>query len=217
MKNAHLRMGTLTFMRQTRDTVTNVSVHLSHLVAEPPGDSRLATQLHFASAFGGDQDIGALAAAAQEALRLQVALPGMPSFLGTLGEKPTINRASLPIPGRRHPLRHVVILSREYSETAQTTASEAERTILFQGDPDFVLYRLAIRFGLPVLPEWSPWLRDELVRRDCLDDLLGFNCTPIAVTGTRLTLLRILSEGLCRHGIQIPDQAAREGRKVREM
>ena len=40
MQNAHLRMGKLIFVRQTRDTVTNVSVYLNRLVAEPPPDSR---------------------------------------------------------------------------------------------------------------------------------------------------------------------------------
>ena len=36
MQNAHLRMGKLTFVRQTRDTITNITVGLNCLVAEPP-------------------------------------------------------------------------------------------------------------------------------------------------------------------------------------
>ncbi len=36
MLNAHLRMGKLTFARQTRDSVTNITVGLNCLVAEPP-------------------------------------------------------------------------------------------------------------------------------------------------------------------------------------
>ena len=57
MQNAHLRMGKLTFVKQTRDTITDVSVHLNRLVAERPAEPRLATDLHRVSVFGGDQEI----------------------------------------------------------------------------------------------------------------------------------------------------------------
>src|ERR1700756_2702183 len=86
MQNAHLRMGKLTFVRQTRDTITNVRVSLNCLVAEPM-DSQTGTTLHLVSAFGGDQDVGAVIAAAHEELRFNVAI-GACEFVGTLGEKP---------------------------------------------------------------------------------------------------------------------------------
>lgn len=35
MQNAHLRMGNLTFVRQTRDTTTSVSANVDSLIAEP--------------------------------------------------------------------------------------------------------------------------------------------------------------------------------------
>ena len=104
MKNAHLRMGKLTFVRQTRDTITDVSVHLDPgLVAEPPPDSRTSTDLHLVSVFGGDQEIGATIAAAHEGLRLQIGIGGQ-VFIGSLGEKPVVYRASLQIPGRKRPV-----------------------------------------------------------------------------------------------------------------
>ena len=65
MQNAHLRMGKLTFARQTRDTITNVTVGMNCLVADPP-DSREMAKMHLLSVFGGDQDIGAIVAAARE-------------------------------------------------------------------------------------------------------------------------------------------------------
>src|SRR5437899_8768583 len=82
MQNAHLRMCKLTFVRQTRDTITNITVGLNCLVAEP-GDSQTATTLHLVSIFGGDQDIGAVLAAAHEALRFRVATDAC-DFVGTL-------------------------------------------------------------------------------------------------------------------------------------
>ena len=56
-------MGTLRFVRQTRDTITEVSLQMDRMVAEKPTDSRSATQLHLISVFGGDQEVGAVAAA----------------------------------------------------------------------------------------------------------------------------------------------------------
>src|ERR1051326_7472839 len=106
MRNAHLRVGKLTFARQTRDTITNITLNLTCLVAEPP-DARSESVLHLVSVFGGDQDISAVIAAGQEALRFRIAC-GSQDFIGTLGEKPVIYRASLQIPGRKRPVRHAV-------------------------------------------------------------------------------------------------------------
>jgi hypothetical protein len=195
-------MGTLTFVRQTRDTITNVSVHLDRVVAEPPPESKSATEIHLVSVFGGDQEIGATLAAAHEGLRFQVRIGGS-EFIGTLGEKPVVYRSSLQIPGRKRPVRHAVILSKALFETTFGAKSEARRTVLFDSSADFVLHRLGVRFGLPVLPDWSDWFRQELDRRNLVEELVGFNCQPIAVKGTKLRMLRILSQGLRRKAIEI--------------
>jgi hypothetical protein len=203
MQNAHLRMGKLTFVRQTRDTITNVSVHLDRLVAERPPDSSTVSELHFISVFGGDQDIGAMIAAAHEGLRFQIGI-GPEEFIGTLGEKPVVYRASLQVPGRKRPVRHAVLLSKAFFETTFGAKSEARRTVLFDSSAEFVLHRLAVRFGLPVLPAWAEWFRSELQRRGLVQDLIGLNCDPIAVKGTKLRMLRILSQGLRRKSIALP-------------
>ncbi len=203
MKNAHLRMGKLTFVRQTRDTITDVSVHLDRLVAEPPPDSRTSTDLHLVSIFGGDQEIGATIAAVHEGLRFQIGIGGQ-EFIGSLGEKPVVYRASLQIPGRKRPVRHAIVLSKPFFETTFGARNEARRTVLFDNTADFILHRLAVRFGLPVLPEWAEWFRSELERRGLIEGLLGLNCNPIAVRATKLRLLRILGQGVRRKAIQIP-------------
>ncbi len=205
MKNAHLRMGKLIFTRQMADTVTNVAVHLHRLITEPAGDSRSSTQIHLISAFGGDQEIGATIAAAHEGLRFQV-LFGEFDFIGSLGESPTVYRASLSIPGRKRPIRHAVLLSKELFETTSGADGNVRRTVLVEDSPDFVLHRLSVRLGLPVLPAWSAWFREELSRRHLIEPLVVFNCSPIAVKGTKLRLLRILAQGLRRKQIHIPDE-----------
>ena len=204
MQNAHLRMGKLTFVRQTRDTITNITVGLNCLVAEPR-DSQTATTLHLVSIFGGDQDIGAVLAAAHEALRFRVATDDR-DFVGTLGEQPVLYRTSVQIPERQRPVRHAVLLSKVFFETTLGANSEARRTVLYDDTSEFILHRLAVRFGLPVLPEWAEWFSAELRRRGMVEELIGLNCSPIAVKGTKLRLLRILSQGLRRKAIEIPPE-----------
>jgi hypothetical protein len=197
-------MGKLTFVRQTRDTITNVSVHLHRLLAEPAERPHSSAQIHVVSAFGGDQDIGATIAAALEGLRFQVAFPGA-EFIGSLGEKPVVYRASLQIAGRKRPIRHVVLLSKELFETTLGANGEARRTVLFDDAADFILHRLSVRFGLPALPAWATWFREEISRRSLIEPLVGLNCSPVAVKATKLRLLRILAQGLRRQSIQVPD------------
>jgi hypothetical protein len=81
--------------------------------------------------------------------------------------------------------------------------------VLYDDSPDFVLHRLAVRFGLPVLPEWADWFHGELRRRKLIDELTGLNCAPVAVKGDKTRMLRILSQGLRRRQIQFPTDALR--------
>ncbi|MBX9600022.1 MAG: hypothetical protein K2X35_03420 [Bryobacteraceae bacterium] len=192
-------MGRLKFIKQTRDTITEVAVHLERLIAEVPPE-RGEAAFHLVSVFGGDQEIGAVIAAAQEGLRFQVEWQGR-QFIGTLGEKPTVFRASLQIPERKRPVRHAILISTALAETTLGANAEARRTILYDGAPEFVLHRLAVRFGLPVLPEWAEWFRKELDKRELIEPLLRINCHAVAVKGTKLRLLRILSQGLRRQQI----------------
>jgi hypothetical protein len=209
MENAHLRMGKLKFVKQTRDAITEVSVFVERVVAEPVPD-RGDTALHLVSAFGGDQEIGAVIAAAQEGLRFEVEFQGR-RLVGTLGEKPPVYRASLQIPGRKRPVRHVILVSAALAETAFGANAEVRRTILFDSAPEFVLHRLSARFGLPVLPEWAAWFHRELGGRGLTEPLFGINCSPVAVRGTKLRLLRILSQGLRKQCIRIPSENDAEG------
>ncbi len=207
MHNAHLRMGKLTFVRQTRDTITNITLTLNCLVAEPP-ELQAGASIHLISIVGGDQDVGAVVAAAQEGLRFRVSIAER-EFTGSLGEKPIIYRASIQLPQRKRPVRHVVILSKPFFETTLGANSEARRTVLYDDGAGFVLHRLAARFGLPVLPDWAEWFCAELRRREMIDELIGLNCNPIAVKGTKLRLLRILGQGLRRKAIEIPAGSSR--------
>src|SRR6202521_578443 len=204
MENAHLRMGKLKFVRQTRDTITEVSLHMDRLVAEKPAEPRSAVQIHLVSVFEGDQEVGAIAAAIADEQRFQISFPGRAELFGFLGEKPVMYRASLQIPGRKRPVRHLVAVSQTLFATTLGADGQSRRTILYDGSPEFVLYRLAVRFGLPALPEWADWFQADLDRRGLGGGLWGFTCSPITVKGTKLRMLRILSTGIKRKLIAVP-------------
>lgn len=203
MENAHLRMGKLTFVRQTRDSVTHVSLHLDRLVAEPAKEAHGAAQFHFVSIFGGDQEVAAFAAAIADGQRLQTSVFGT-EIIGSLGEKPTVYRASLQIPGRKRPVRHLIAVSKELLDTTFGTNGDVKSTILFDNSAQFLLHRLSERFGLPVLPEWATWLKEELERNGLVADLVGANCSPLTIRGTKLRLLKILAAGIRKQAITIP-------------
>jgi hypothetical protein len=202
MENAHLRLGKLTFVRQTRDSVTHVSLHLDRLVAEPAKEAHGAAQFHFVSIFGGDQEVAAFAAAIADGQRLQASAFGT-EIIGSLGEKPTVHRASLQVPGRKRPVRHLIAVSKELLDTTFGAHGDARRTVLFDNSAQFILHRLSARFGLPVLPEWDTWFKEELEGSGLVSSLVGINCLPLTVQGTKLRLMRILGAGLRRQAIRI--------------
>jgi len=177
------------------------------LVAEPPAERAGSAALHLVSVFGGDQEIGAIAAAIADGQYLHVHAKGF-EFAGTMGEKPVLYRASLQVPGRKRPVRHIVAVSQALFKTTLGADGEARRTILYDETPSFMLYRLAVRFGLPVIPDWAEWFYNELHRRGMVEELIGLNCSPVAVKGNKIRMLRILSQGLRRRQITLPPETS---------
>ena len=64
----------------------------------------------------------------------------------------------LTVGARKRPVLHLVIVSAEMAGKIPEGA-RAIRTILCDCDAGFVLYRVAGRMGLPVVPEWAEWFR----------------------------------------------------------
>jgi hypothetical protein len=65
-----------------------------------------------------------------------------------------------------------------------------------------------VRFGLPALPEWAEWFGADLRRRGLVEELVGFNCSPVVIKGTKLRMLRILSTGTKRKLISVPPEVS---------
>ncbi len=207
MKNAHLRMAHLEFRRTTKETVTQIRVPMDRLIAE--AGEKGSARAHLISVFGNDQEIAAIAAALTETSWFNVSGPGLASTAVSLGEQSAVFRASLCIPGRKRPLRHLIALSQELASSYAGGDRKAQRTILCDDQPEFVLHRLSVRFGLPAVPEWSEWFAGELGRINAVGRLLGFGCSPIAVKGTKKRFLVLLSRGVRQKRIRVPESDSR--------
>jgi len=157
------------------------------------------------SLIGGDAEIGAVWAAVIDGALFHIQLPGGTPIAASLGLEAQCFRGSVEVPGRKRPARHLVAVSAELAKTKSGADREGARTILCGDDPIFMLYRVALRYGLPVVPEWAPWFMRELNQRKAIQPLTGLGCSPVLVNGNKPTFLKWIGRAL-KHGlIQIPD------------
>lgn len=206
MQNAHERLGTLEFTKCLKDTTTQIRVYMDRLIVEPAKDGRGQAHAHLISVLGSDAEVGALWAGVIEGALFQIRVPSAAAFVTSLGPEAQCFRGSVSLPGRRHPVRHLVALSAEMLKTRAGVDREARRTILCGDNPAFVLYRIARRFGLPVVPEWAAWFMRELERRKAVLPLEGLGCSPVLIKGTKQTFLGWISRALKQGSIRLPEQ-----------
>jgi hypothetical protein len=206
MQNAHERFGSLEFVKRTKDTTTRVRVHIDRAILETPKDERGRASAHLISMIGGDSEIGALWAAVTEGALFQIQLPGPASIAASLGPEAQCFRGSVVIPGRKRPARHLVAVSAELAKTKPGADREGARTILCDDDPAFVLYRVAYRYGVPVVPEWATWFMRELNQLKSIAPLQGLGCSPVLVKGNKQTFLKWIGRALGKVLIRIPEE-----------
>lgn len=207
MQNAHERFGALEFTKRTKDTISRVRVYVDRAVLEPPRDDRVPVAAHLISMVGGDAEIGALWAAVTEGALFQIHPPGGIAVTASLGPEAQCFRGSVMchVPARKRPVRHMVAVSAELAKTKPGADRQGARTILCDADPMFVLYRLAFRYGLPVVPEWAPWFMRELNQRKAISPLLGLECSPV-LKGNKQTFLKWIRKALRGCFIRIPEE-----------
>jgi hypothetical protein len=206
MQNAHERFGSLEFIKRTKDTTTRVRVHIDRAVLESPKDERGQANAHLISMIGGDSEIGALWAAVTEGAVFQTQLPSRAAIVASLGAEAQCFRGSVVVPGKNRPAKHLLAVSAELAKTKPGADREGARTILCDNDPVFVLYRVASRYGLPVVPEWAPWFMRELNQRKAIRPLVGLGCSPVLVKGNKQTFLAWIGRALNQGSIVMPKE-----------
>ena len=202
MKNAHERFGVLEYTKRMKDTTTRIRLRLDRFIGEV--DDARNGKAHLISVLGTDSDVGAIWAAVIEQNAFTVEAPGIDPVTATVREDAQCFRGTINIAGRK-PIRHLVAISAELAKTRAGADPGGRRTVLCDSDPTFVLYRIAQRFGLPVVPEWASWFNDELYRRGVIKPLVGLGCSPVLVSGTKKVFLKCIRNGLKQKRIEVPD------------
>ncbi len=208
MHNAHLRLGRLEYSKPaacTKSIATHITVTMDRVIVEPAPDSKQAPRCHLLSVFGGEQEMAAIHAALADQASFRIAGPGLSPFVVSLGERAHTFRGSIQAPGRKQPVRHLVAVSQELFETQAGGDAEADRTIVYNAEPEFLAYRLGVRFGIPLLPHWSKWIASALRQRNKIQELPGIGCRPVLVKATKQNLLEIIANALKARTLDIPD------------
>ena len=178
MQNAHLRMGRLEFTTSPgrNSTGTHIKLPMDRVIVEPAGDregSRGATCFQSSVAIRMSQRSWP---PFQRRARFTTERRGRCEDRGYRRRKCSGISEFAHHSRRKHAVRHLVAVSEELSLTQAGASPDAQRTILCDDDTRFILYRLGVRFGLPVLPEWSEWVVTELRRLRALTPLIGLGC-----------------------------------------
>lgn len=207
MLNAHLRFGWLNFIKVTDGKTTSFRVRLDRFIAEPPQNRNQSAKAHLISVIGGDTQIAAIGAGLAEGGHFSIEGPGIEPVRVWLGEtKPQTYRATLSLPGRRRPVRHLISLSQEIA--GSTVASSV---VLIDSSPDFVWQAVAKVFGLPGIREWASWFHEQLEWRNAITPLLGVGCSPILIKGSREEFLSWMGAGVRSGALILP----RENRAIK--
>lgn len=198
MKNAHKRFGFAEFEKKLRDTTTRIRLTADCFIGERAERAAPAAG-HLLSAFGTDVEVAALWAAILTEEPIRVGGQDLKPYMVEFGERPAVYRGTLTLPGRKRPIRHLVVVS-----TQLRAESDQARIIVKSNSPDLILRAVANLHGLPLLSDWNEWFCARLQRSGRIRPLSGLNCVPVAIQGTKHEFLQWIGAGLKDGQIQIP-------------
>ena len=198
MKNAHERFGFAEFEKKLRDTTTRVRLTADCFIGER-AEKTGPSAGHLLSAFGTDVEVAALWAAILGEEAIRVGGQDLKPYMVQFGERPAVYRGTLTIPGRKRPVRHLVVVS-----TQLRAEGDQARIIVKSNSPDLLLRAVANLHGLPLLSHWSGWFCARLQKAGRIRQLSGLNCAPVSIQGTKNELLEWIGAGLKSGHIQIP-------------
>ncbi len=201
MKNAHLRFGHLTYTKVFKKSTTRFKLPLDRFI----GESELGSEVkaHLISVIGGDTQIAALSAAVANRDWFTVEDPDGTSFRVSLGSNAECYRGSLQLEGHTCPLRHLIAVSKELTQTAN--GKNTERIIILDDCAQFVWASVAHAHGMPGTSEWADWILDELKRMKAIQTLVGIGCSPVLVKGSKGLFMNCISRGLRERKLQLPE------------
>ena len=202
MKNAHLRFGSLTYVKSTEKTTTSIKLRLDRFIGEVLPDPPRQAKAHLISVIAGDTQISAVSAAISMGDRFMVDGPDVPPIRVCLERNAQCFKGSVQLAGRKKPLRHLIGVSEEFA--SGNMSANLGKTLLASSDNRFVWASIAHIHGIPGIPEWAGWFAEELNMHRAITRALGIGCDPVIVKGQKEQFLDWLSWGVESEAIRFP-------------
>lgn len=202
MRNAHLRIGRLSYSLISERRSTRISVPVDRMVAEVDSPSASFAKAHLLSLFGTDAEVAAIAAAIAKNSNFLVEAPGRDPLTITLEGRAACYRGSLTVPGRNRLLRHLIAFSETWLIAALST--DPEQVFMLDSSPEFVWTNVSYIYGLPGLPEWAEWFHLQLTSQRSIVPLLGIGCEPALIRGSQEQFLGWLGNGVRAGALTFP-------------
>jgi hypothetical protein len=205
MKNAHLRFGLLIYVKSIEKATTSIKLRLDRFIGEVLPDPPRQAKAHLISVIGGTQ-ISAISAAISMGERFMVEGPDVPPIRVCLERNAQWFKGSIPLAGRKKPLRHLIGMSEEFA--SGNMSSNSGRTLLAGSGKQLVWASIAHIYGIPGLPEWADWFADELDTHHAITHALGIGCNPVMVKGEKERFLDWLSWGAESGEVRFPAETS---------
>lgn len=193
MENAHVRFGLLEYVRITEKSSTRIRLRVDRYMGED-------RQTHLLSVFGNDSDVGAITAAVHEKAVFSLTFPDGQTKDVSLGEHASCYKGAVMLPGRKHPVRHLLAVSRELH-----TNGSSGRTILLRYRREEAWATLVSFLGLPADPSWADHILSIVERKKRIEEIDGIGCDPVLIAVNTEEMLEWIGAGLRSQALAFPN------------
>src|SRR6202142_489921 len=193
MENAHLRLGLLEYVRITEKTSTRIRLRVDRHIGED-------RQAHLLRVFGSDSDVGAITAAVHEKAAFTLTFPDGTTKDVSLGEHASCYKGAVTLPGRKHPVRHLLAVSQHLH-----TNVSAGQTFLLRYRSQEAWATLVSFLGLPADPAWADHVLGIVEGKKRIEEIDGIGCQPVLITATTEERLEWIGHGLRSQVLAFPD------------
>ena len=193
MENAHLRFGLLEYVRITEKASTRIRLRVDRYV----GEDRQARLL---SVFGNDSDVGAITAAVHEKATFSLTFPDGQTKDVSLGEHASCYKGTVMLSGRKHPVRHLLAVSKELH-----TNGNSGRTMLLRYRREEAWATLVSFLGLPADPSWADHILSIVERKKRIEEIDGIGCDPVLIVANTEEMLEWIGAGLRSRALAFPN------------
>jgi hypothetical protein len=156
-------------------------------------------QAHLLSIFGNDSDVGAITAAVHEKAAFSLTFPDGTTKDVTLGEHASCYKGTVNLPGRKHPVRHLLAVSQELHTNGCTG-----RAFLLRYRRAEAWATLVSFLGLPADSEWADHILGVVEGKKRIEAIDGIGCEPILISATTEEMLEWIGEGLRSGALSFP-------------